>query len=112
MSSPAGSSRGGIRGITSNPSIFQKAMSTGTDYDEQFRRCWPPAPASKDSYWQLVIDDIHHALPRSCGPVYDSSDGVDGYVSVEVDPRSPATRWAPRPRPATCGTSSPSPTCT
>lgn len=75
----------GVRGITSNPSIFQKAMSTGTDYDEQFTSLLASATSVEDSYWQLVIDDIHRAL-EILRPVYDSSEGVDGYVSVEVDP--------------------------
>ena len=75
----------GVRGITSNPSIFQKAMSTGTDYDEQFTSLLAANTSVEESYWQLVIDDIHHAL-EILRPVYDSSDGVDGYVSVEVDP--------------------------
>jgi transaldolase len=75
----------GVRGITSNPSIFQKAMSTGTDYDEQFTSLLAAGTSVEDSYWQLVIDDIHHAL-EILRAVYDSSEGIDGYVSVEVDP--------------------------
>jgi transaldolase len=73
----------GIRGITSNPSIFQKAMGAGTDYDAQLREL---AGLSVDeAYWSLVVQDIEDAL-RILRPVHDSSDGVDGYVSVEVAP--------------------------
>ncbi len=75
----------GVRGITSNPSIFQKAMSTGTDYDAQFRSLLEAGSSVETSYWALVVDDIHHALDI-LRPVYDTSDAIDGYVSVEVDP--------------------------
>jgi transaldolase len=75
----------GVRGITSNPTIFQKAMSSGSDYDEQFRRLLADGTTVEQSYWQLVTKDIHDAL-AVLRPVYDASDGLDGYVSVEVDP--------------------------
>ena len=75
----------GIRGITSNPTIFQKAMSSGTDYDSQLRELLAAGSSVEDSYWQLVTKDIHDAL-SILRPVYDASDGLDGYVSVEVDP--------------------------
>jgi transaldolase len=75
----------GVRGITSNPSIFQKAMSTGTDYDAQFRTLLGGGASVEDSYWALVVDDIHAALDI-LRPVHEASAGVDGYVSVEVDP--------------------------
>ena len=75
----------GIRGLTSNPSIFQKAISTGTDYDEQFGDLIGSGTSVTDAYWDLVTSDIEGALAL-LRPVYDSSDGVDGYVSVEVAP--------------------------
>ena len=76
----------GARGITSNPSIFQKAM-TGTDaYDEQLRSLTESGCSVEESYWELVIRDIRDAL-EILRPVYEASDGLDGYVSVEVDPR-------------------------
>ncbi len=75
----------GVRGITSNPSIFQKAM-TGTDaYDDQLRGLVDGGATIEDSYWALVVRDILDALDI-LRPVYDESAGVDGYVSVEVDP--------------------------
>ena len=73
----------GIRGITSNPSIFEKAMSTGEDYDEQLRGL--TSGEIVDAYWALVVQDIEDAL-RILRPVHDASDGEDGYVSVEVAP--------------------------
>ena len=76
----------GARGITSNPSIFQKAM-TGTDaYDEQLRSLAAEGSSVEESYWKLVVRDIMDAL-EILRPVHESSDGLDGYVSVEVDPR-------------------------
>lgn len=75
----------GIRGLTSNPSIFQKAISSGSDYDEQFRDLVGRGHSVADTYWELVISDIEGALAL-LRPVYDSSDGLDGFVSVEVAP--------------------------
>ena len=76
----------GVRGLTSNPSIFQKAIQNSDDYDEQFGGAEPPTrPPRIDDYWAMVIRDIHSACDVF-SKVYDHSDGVDGYVSVEVDP--------------------------
>jgi transaldolase len=75
----------GVRGITSNPSIFQKAMESGSDYDEQLRSLVHDGASIEDAYWDLVVTDIRDSL-AILRPVYDSSDGGDGYVSVEVDP--------------------------
>jgi transaldolase len=75
----------GVRGLTSNPSIFQKAISTGTDYDEQFGSLVAGGSDITEAYWDLVVDDIRGAL-ELLRPVYDDSDGVDGFVSVEVAP--------------------------
>jgi len=75
----------GVRGITSNPTIFQKAIAGGTDYDDEFRSLVEAGDSVPDSYWKLVTHDIQAAL-RLLRPVYDESDGVDGFVSVEVSP--------------------------
>jgi transaldolase len=75
----------GVRGITSNPSIFQKAIEGNADYDAQLRSLVAEGTSIDDSYWDLVTADIRDAL-RILRPVYDDSDGVDGYVSVEVAP--------------------------
>ncbi len=74
----------GIRGVTSNPTIFAKAISGQDTYDEEFKSLIATASV-EDVYWALVIDDINHAL-RILRPVFDSSNGGDGYVSVEVAP--------------------------
>jgi transaldolase len=75
----------GVRGITSNPSIFQKAMESGDAYDTQLRSLVGDGTPIVDSYWDLVTADIRDAL-RIMRPVFDASDGEDGFVSVEVAP--------------------------
>ena len=75
----------GIRGITSNPSIFQKAIAQSDDYDEQFAQLLAEGTSVEDAYWRMVTDDISEAV-AVLRPVHDASDGIDGYVSVEVDP--------------------------
>ena len=75
----------GVRGLTSNPTIFQKAISAGRDYDEQFGDLVRGGSAVADAYWDLVTADIEGALAL-LRPVYDESDGLDGFVSVEVAP--------------------------
>ena len=74
----------GIRGVTSNPTIFAKAIEGVADYDEQFKSLLE-SHGVEASYWELVITDIIDAL-AVLQPVHDSSDGVDGYVSIEVAP--------------------------
>ncbi|WP_419925657.1 transaldolase [Candidatus Poriferisocius sp.] len=76
----------GVRGLTSNPSIFQKAMTAGHDYDEQFAGLLSDGLSVVDAYWELVLTDIGGALD-ALTPVHEASDGVDGFVSVEVDPK-------------------------
>ena len=75
----------GVRGITSNPSIFQNAMTGTDDYDEQLRSLVADGATIEDSYWALVARDIMDAL-EVMKPVHEASGGVDGYVSVEVNP--------------------------
>jgi transaldolase len=75
----------GVRGITSNPTIFQKAIEATDAYDDQFRDLVVGGESVELSYWDLVTADIRDAI-RILRPVYDQSGGVDGFVSVEVDP--------------------------
>ena len=75
----------GIRGLTSNPSIFQKAIESSSDYDEQFGDLVSRGSSVDDAYWQLVTSDIGGAL-RALEGVHAASGGADGFVSVEVDP--------------------------
>jgi len=74
----------GVRGITSNPTIFANAISGQDTYDEQFRALMADHTV-ESAYWELAITDINHAL-ELLRPTYDASDGEDGYVSLEVSP--------------------------
>jgi transaldolase len=75
----------GVRGITSNPSIFQKAIESSEDYTPQLAELIAGGASIEDAYWSLVVSDIEAALAL-LRPVHDASDGLDGYVSVEVSP--------------------------
>ncbi len=75
----------GVRGITSNPTIFQKAISGSDEYDAQFGELVNGGAAIDDAYWAMVTADIEDGL-RILRPVHDASGGVDGYVSIEVAP--------------------------
>ena len=75
----------GVRGLTSNPSIFAKAMIETDDYDDELSDLAASGTSIEDAYWQLVVGDIRQALAL-LRPVHDASGGEDGYVSVEVSP--------------------------
>jgi transaldolase len=75
----------GIRGITSNPTIFAKAMSSSDAYDAELRAAVAAGASVEQAYWQLACADVAAAADRLL-PLYEESGGVDGYVSIEVDP--------------------------
>jgi transaldolase/glucose-6-phosphate isomerase len=75
----------GLRGVTSNPAIFNKAISSSGDYDEQIARLVHEGRSIQDIYERLVVTDVQDACDI-LRPVYDASDGVDGFVSLEVSP--------------------------
>lgn len=75
----------GIRGLTSNPTIFQKAIQGSPDYDEQYRVLANDEHPLIDDYWAMVLSDINGALD-AFAELYEDSNGADGFVSVEVDP--------------------------
>jgi transaldolase len=74
-----------VVGVTSNPTIFQKAMSEGGWYDDQLRDVLAEEDDLKEIFLRLAFDDIREACDvlRS---VWDRTEGLDGYVSLEVDP--------------------------
>lgn len=76
----------GLRGMTSNPSIFEKAIAGSTDYDETLRKLVKENSQPKDLYEKLAIEDIQLATDLM-KPVYDETKGRDGYVSLEVSPK-------------------------
>jgi transaldolase len=75
----------GIRGVTSNPTILEHAISGSDLYDEQIARLASEGLSTEDIYWRIVEDDIK-AATKVLGPVWESSNEVDGYVSLEVSP--------------------------
>ena len=76
---------GGIRGVTSNPTIFQKAIAGQPDYDDQFKTLVEHHETVEDAYWDLVVDDVSAALD-TLAPIHAESGGSDGFVSIELDP--------------------------
>lgn len=75
----------GLRGMTSNPTIFEKAIGTGNDYDDQLRQLIKGETDADALFWDLAVQDIQAACDAFRG-VYDSSGGNDGFVSLEVSP--------------------------
>jgi transaldolase len=75
----------GIRGVTSNPTILDKAIGAGEGYDEQLGACAQKGLSVEDTYWDVVVDDIR-AATEVLRPVYDAHQGGDGFVSLEVAP--------------------------
>jgi transaldolase/glucose-6-phosphate isomerase len=77
----------GLRGLTSNPSIFEKAIAQSGDYDAQLRPLLEKeARPALDLYERLAVSDIQTAADLF-RPVYDGLGGLDGYASIEVSPR-------------------------
>ncbi|MGH7728818.1 MAG: bifunctional transaldolase/phosoglucose isomerase, partial [Vulcanimicrobiaceae bacterium] len=75
----------GVRGMTSNPTIFEKAIGSGSDYDEQLRALTDSGRDPAALFEALAVDDIRHACD-AFKPIYDASGGADGFVSLEVSP--------------------------
>ena len=75
----------GLRGMTSNPTIFEKAIGQGDDYDPQLRSLIGKVSAPGDLFEALAVQDIRSACDAFRG-LYDSTRGADGYVSLEVSP--------------------------
>src|SRR5438034_7866136 len=75
-----------VVGVTSNPTIFQKALAEGDAYDEQLRAVAEELTDPTDIFFRLALDDIRAACDV-LRPVWDEGPGLKGYVSMEVDPR-------------------------
>jgi transaldolase len=74
-----------LRGITSNPSIFEKAISGNKVYDADIEAGAKAGKSVREIYESLIFEDIRNACD-TLKPIYDESDGLDGYVSIEVPP--------------------------
>jgi transaldolase len=74
-----------VVGVTSNPTIFQKALSEGDWYDDQLREVMQEVDDPKEVFYRLAVQDIREACDM-LRAVWDAGGGQDGYVSMEVDP--------------------------
>src|SRR5262249_6559748 len=74
-----------VVGVTSNPTIFQKALAEGDWYDAQLRESGDAIDDTKEVFFQLAMDDVRDACDL-LRPVWEQTGGIDGYVSLEVDP--------------------------
>lgn len=82
-----------IVGVTTNPAIFAAAMSKGTAYDAQIAELKAAGTAVDEAVYAMTIDDVRDACDIFL-PIYESTDGRDGRVSIEVDPRISEDREA------------------
>ena len=76
----------GVRGVTSNPSIFEKAIDGSARYDDDIAALKQQGASVDDAYWSLVMADIQGAADV-LADLHRTSGGNDGFVSVEIDPR-------------------------
>src|SRR5215475_2085829 len=74
-----------VTGLTSNPSIFQKAIAGGSDYDDQIRESLDETDDPREIFLRLAVTDVRDACDVM-RPVWDATGGGDGFVSLEVDP--------------------------
>jgi len=75
----------GLSGITSNPSIFEKAVDSSSDYDEDIRNLAGEGKSNEEIFFGFAVNDIQRAADI-LKPVYDKANGTDGFVSLEVSP--------------------------
>lgn len=76
----------GVRGVTSNPAIFEKAISSSSDYDEQIAELSRQGKSNEEIFYAVAIDDIKAATDLF-KPLYEEEiEGADGFVSLEVSP--------------------------
>jgi transaldolase len=75
----------GLRGMTSNPTIFEKAIDSGSDYDAQLKELAGSVHDAQQLFEALAIQDIRSACDLF-KPVFEATNGLDGYVSLEVSP--------------------------
>ena len=75
----------GVTGVTSNPSIFEKAIAGSTDYDEALSRLVEEGKSVEEIYESLAIEDIQRTADL-LSPIYERTEGLDGYISLEVSP--------------------------
>jgi transaldolase len=74
-----------ITGLTSNPTIFDLAIRNGNSYDDSIRQRTAQHKSGEDLFFELAFEDLHQAADLF-RPIYDSTHGIDGFVSLEVSP--------------------------
>ena len=74
-----------VTGLTSNPTIFDLAIRNGNAYDESIRNKTAQGKSGEDLFFEIALEDLTQAADLF-RPIYDSTDGVDGWVSLEVSP--------------------------
>src|SRR3954463_14970664 len=74
-----------VGGVTSNPTLFQRAAASGATYDEQMRELMEREDDDKEVFFQLAITDVQNACDI-LRPTWDEGNGRDGWLSLEVDP--------------------------
>lgn len=77
----------GVRGLTSNPAIFEKAISSGSDYDEDIKKLAQDGKSNEDIFYGVAIADIQRAADLFKSVYEEKNRGADGYVSLEVSPQ-------------------------
>jgi transaldolase len=82
----------GVTGVTSNPAIFGKAIGSGTEYDEQMEALAQEGRPAQDIYDELTLEDARMAADV-LRPVFDTTDGQDGFFSLEVNPHLAHEKW-------------------
>ena len=75
----------GCRGITTNPSIFEQALSNDDAYNDDIMRLTEAGWTPEAIYWELLIRDVATAALQLM-PIYQASMGTDGYISIEISP--------------------------
>jgi transaldolase len=75
----------GVRGVTANPTIVARAIESSDAYDRQLHELAGSGHTMEDAYWELAIADVVDAL-KLLRPTFDTSEGADGFVSIEVAP--------------------------
>src|SRR5665213_4347098 len=75
----------GVTGVTSNPTIFEKAVSGSSDYQRSLARLASAGQTAEEILWELMVEDIQGAADIF-RPIFDRTGGRDGFVSIEVSP--------------------------
>ena len=76
----------GLKGVTSNPAIFEEAISKSNDYNKSLAELAKTNNSAKNIFWSVGIEDVRNAAD-ALAEVYKKTNGLDGYVSLEVSPQ-------------------------